>query len=158
MPPLQIHILCSGRQLGLNLDASLTLMAYFHFSRLDLAVPFIAYLISLYFRSLFAWRARLRGRTLPPGPTLLPVVGYADMPKVKPWLAFGDMRMEYGWWSLLLTNVLCIDFVDTIGDVVYFRRLGQHNLILGSPAAIAEYLEKRPANTSDRVLSPSIVL
>nr|VWO96823.1 N/A [Ganoderma boninense] len=44
------------------------------------------------------------------------------------------------------------------GDVIYYRRFGQHNLILGSPATITEYLEKRPANTSDRVLSPSIVL
>ena len=51
-----------------------------------------------------------------------------------------------------------IDFLCRIGDVIYYRRFGQHNLILGSPATITEYLEKRPANTSDRVLSPSIVL
>ncbi|KAI1790200.1 O-methylsterigmatocystin oxidoreductase [Ganoderma leucocontextum] len=114
-------------------------MAYFQLLRLDWALPSLGFLLIIYLRSLFAWKARIRGRPFPPGPTLLPVVGYFDMPKVKPWFAFSGMRNRYG-------------------DVVYFRRLGQHNLILGSPAVITEYLEKRAANTSDRVVSPSIAL
>ena len=42
--------------------------------------------------------------------------------------------------------------------MVYFRKLGQHNLVLGSAATIMEYLDRRPTNTSDRLLRPSVVL
>ena len=60
---------------------------------------------------------------------------------------------------VLRANVqAALTFRAILGDVIYFRRLGQHNLILDSPAVITEFLEKRAANTSDRVLSPSIVL
>lgn len=41
-----------------------------------------------------------------------------------------------------------------IGDVLYFRVLGQDSVVLGSPSAISDFLEKRTVNTSDRPYSP----
>lgn len=44
------------------------------------------------------------------------------------------------------------------GDVLYLRTLGQHTIVLNGPAAISEFLEKRAANTSDRLVTPVIRL
>lgn len=40
------------------------------------------------------------------------------------------------------------------GDILHFRVLGQSVVVLGSPEAIFECLDKRSANTSDRVQTP----
>ena len=41
---------------------------------------------------------------------------------------------------------------------MHFRVLGQSMVVLGSADAIFEYLDKRSANTSDRIQTPMIEL
>ncbi|KAI1792486.1 cytochrome P450 [Ganoderma leucocontextum] len=102
--------------------------------------PVVALLIVLYFRSIARWRARTCGRPLPPGPKRLPIVGNLfNMPRSKQWLGYRDLSHE-------------------LGDVLYLKVLGQPIVVLGSAEAIFEYLDKRSANTSDRVQSPMIEL
>ncbi|KAM5532989.1 hypothetical protein V8D89_013331 [Ganoderma adspersum] len=94
----------------------------------------------LYVRSIVRWRARSRGRPLPPGPPSLPVVGNLfNIPGEKAWFAFRDLAAQYG-------------------DIIHFRILGRSTIILGSPELIRESLEKRAANTSDRPQVPVIEL
>ncbi len=45
-----------------------------------------------------------------------------------------------------------------LGDILHFKVLGQHMVVLGSPEAMFELLEKRSANTSDRQQVPLINL
>lgn len=53
--------------------------------------------VALYARSLVAWNARARGRSLPPGPQPLPIVGNMfNMPTFKPWFTFRDLSAKYG--------------------------------------------------------------
>ncbi|KAI1782833.1 cytochrome P450 [Ganoderma leucocontextum] len=94
----------------------------------------------LYVRSIAKWRARSRGRPLPPGPPSLPVVGNLfNIPGDRAWFAFRDLAAQYG-------------------DIIHFRILGRSTVILGSPEVVRECLEKRAANTSDRPQVPVIKL
>ncbi|KAI0770060.1 cytochrome P450 [Fomes fomentarius] len=111
---------------------------------MDIAAPVlaaVAVLILVYYaRSFLTWKARSRGRPLPPGPPRLPVVGNLfNAPRSKPWYGFRD---------------LCTDY----GDVVYLEALGQRTVVLGSADAIREFLEKRTTNTSDRPTAPIVHL
>ncbi|KAH9929089.1 cytochrome P450 [Epithele typhae] len=100
----------------------------------------IACIVVVYLRSLADWRARTKGRPLPPGPSPLPVVGnLLNTPTVKPWVAFRDVCSTYG-------------------RIVHFRVFGQSIVVLGSADVIFEYLEKRSSNTSGRKQSPLIEL
>ena len=49
-------------------------------------------------------------------------------------------------------------FMSLPGDLLHFKVLGQHMVVLGSPDAMFELLEKRSANTSDRQQVPLINL
>ncbi|PIL29134.1 hypothetical protein GSI_09183 [Ganoderma sinense ZZ0214-1] len=62
-----------------------------------------------------------------------------DMPQSRQWSAFRDLSRK-------------------LGDVVYLQVFGQSIVVLGSPDAIFEYLDKQSANTSDRVQTPMIEL
>ncbi|KAI1782834.1 cytochrome P450 [Ganoderma leucocontextum] len=107
---------------------------------LDLVLLVVALVIVLYLRSIARWRARTCGRPLPPGPNRLPIVGNMfNMPRSRQWLGYRDLSRE-------------------LGDVLYLQVLGQSIVVLGSAEAIFEYLDKRSANTSDRVQSPMIEL
>ena len=61
-------------------------------------VPLIlALLYVLYARSIATWRARSRGRPLPPGPPGLPLVGNLfNIPGERAWLDFQDLSAQYG--------------------------------------------------------------
>ncbi|TBU36865.1 cytochrome P450 [Dichomitus squalens] len=105
-----------------------------------LASTFISLIVVFYVRFIAQRRARTLGRPLPPGPNPLPILGNMfNMPRVRPWIVYRD-----------LSHVL--------GDIIHLRVLGQHIVVLGSAQAIYDYLEKRSANTSDRVQSPMIEL
>ncbi|OSD07367.1 cytochrome P450 [Trametes coccinea BRFM310] len=95
----------------------------------------------VYVRSLAIWRSRSRGLPLPPGPTPLPFVGNI---------------LDVGRWDNQWTGFksLCSQY----GDMVYLNILGRHVLIAGSPRSVAELLDKRSSNTSDRPDSPTIPL
>ncbi|CDO71675.1 hypothetical protein BN946_scf184915.g19 [Trametes cinnabarina] len=95
----------------------------------------------LYVRSLVTWKKRMRGLSLPPGPKPLPLVGNI---------------LDIGRWENQWTGYkrLCSQY----GDMVYLSLLGRRVLILGSPHAVEEVLEKRSSNTSDRPYSPLIPL
>ncbi|KAI8994215.1 CyP450 monooxygenase [Trametes punicea] len=98
-------------------------------------------LLLTYVRWVIRWRARARGRALPPGPQRLPVVGNMfNLPSPwKPWLGFRELMMEFG-------------------EIVYLEVLGQPVVLLGSPKVIFEFLEKQSATTSDRAQSALIPL
>ncbi|KAI9058130.1 cytochrome P450 [Trametes sanguinea] len=99
-----------------------------------------AVLVLLYLRSVIDWRTRARGRSVPPGPRRLPIIGnMLTVPTWKPWIGFREMLAKYG-------------------DIVYLEVLGAPMIVLGSPELIDEFLEKRSANTSDRVKTPLISL
>ena len=40
------------------------------------------------------------------------------------------------------------------GDIVHLRAMGRSFVVLGNAEVVLEYLEKRSANTSDRIDSP----
>ncbi|KAI1794937.1 hypothetical protein LXA43DRAFT_94640 [Ganoderma leucocontextum] len=112
------------------------LESFFSLSVLGIIIP----LIVTYALSRERWRKRSRGLPLPPGPKGLPFIGnVADFQKPEVWKAHRE---------------LC----NTYGDVVYLTALGQPIVILGSPRAIFELLDKRSALTSDRIQSPMVPL
>ncbi|KAI9448685.1 cytochrome P450 [Lactarius psammicola] len=83
--------------------------------------------LSAFLYILFAFRdhRRRRGFPYPPGPPSWPVIGnLLDVPKLSPWLAYANMSKQYG-------------------DVVCLQILGQVVVILCSPMAIKELLERR---------------
>ncbi|EIW59364.1 cytochrome P450 [Trametes versicolor FP-101664 SS1] len=86
------------------------------------------------------WHARVRGRSLPPGPKRWPFIGnMLDVPMWKPWYGLRDLCERYG-------------------EIVYLELLGETMVILGSPGAIHDLLDKRASNTADRVETPLIPL
>ncbi|KAI0691793.1 CyP450 monooxygenase [Cerioporus squamosus] len=106
----------------------------------SLALVAFATLIILYARSRVSWNSRARGRSLPPGPRGLPFLGNVlDLRKGRPWLTFNKLREKYG-------------------PILYFEAFRQPIVVLGSPDAVLEYLDRRSANTSDRLKAPSISL
>lgn len=131
------------------------LESFFSLSVLGLIVP----LIVTYALSRERWRKRSRGLPLPPGPKGLPFIGnVADLQKPEVWKAHRELCSTYGerWSSLSLSDIVCL-FCD-IGDIVYLTALGMPVVILGSPRAIFELLDKRSAITSDRIQSPMVPL
>ncbi|TFK83976.1 CyP450 monooxygenase [Polyporus arcularius HHB13444] len=97
-------------------------------------------LVFLYARSLALWQSRSHGRCLPPGPKGLPLLGNVlDLRKGRQWLTFNKLR-------------------ETYGPILYFEAFRQPIVVLGSPDAVLEYLDRRSANTSDRLRTPSISL
>ncbi|KAM5536626.1 hypothetical protein V8D89_009721 [Ganoderma adspersum] len=105
-----------------------------------LAGIFFVASIFLYSRSLAAWQSRSRRLSLPPGPKPLPIIGnMLDWPTRNQWRALRDLSAQYG-------------------DILHFKVLGLHMVVLGSPEAMFELLEKRSANTSDRQQVPLINL
>ncbi|KAI0763594.1 cytochrome P450 [Trametes elegans] len=66
------------------------------------AVVLVVLAVALYARSTARWRARTRGRPLPPGPRRLPVLGnMLSMPSYKPWRGFRDISARYGEMTYL---------------------------------------------------------
>ena len=80
-----------------------------------------------------------KGLPYAPGPKRLPMVGNLfQMPLSHPWLTYTE-------WS------------KRFGDVMYTSVCGQGILILNSPEAVSDLLEKRSANYSDRPHLPMLV-
>ncbi|CCM04678.1 uncharacterized protein FIBRA_06864 [Fibroporia radiculosa] len=98
----------------------------FKFSHVAVSIVLVPLLLILYL-------ARRRFQLpLPPGPPGLPLVGnVSQIPAERPWRIFTDWAKKYG-------------------DIVHLSVLGQHYIILSSPEALNELLEKRSANYSDR--------
>ena len=75
----------------------------------------------------------------PPGPKRLPVVGnLLEMPLEYPWLTYTEWAKKYG-------------------DIIYTSAFGQEMIILSSPEAATDILEKPSLNYSDRPLMPMAV-
>ncbi|KAI0730576.1 cytochrome P450 [Earliella scabrosa] len=107
------------------------------FTAAGLAVALVAL---VYLRSVVNWRSRTRGRPLPPGPRSLPIVGNIfQAPHSKPWVGYRELCATYG-------------------DILHMEILGRHYVVLGSADVIMEYLDKRSANTSDRIRTPLLDL
>ncbi|OBZ67581.1 O-methylsterigmatocystin oxidoreductase [Grifola frondosa] len=77
---------------------------------------------------------------LPPGPKPLPILGNVlNIPSSLPWVTYADWSAKYG-------------------DVMHLQLLGQSIIVLGSPEAAFELLEKRSAIYSDRPRSTLVSL
>lgn len=71
-----------------------------------LALGLTYLLVARYIRSVLSWKARSRGRPLPPGPTPLPIVGNIfSAPKTKAWEAYRDMSQTYGEYLPLFIRI-----------------------------------------------------
>ncbi|KAH9174935.1 cytochrome P450 [Lactarius sanguifluus] len=94
--------------------------------------------LSTFLYILFAFRdhKRRRGSPYPPGPPSWPIIGnLLDVPKLSPWLAYANMSKKYG-------------------DVICLQVLGQAVVVLCSPTAIKDLLERRGELYADRMPFP----
>ncbi|KAH9050954.1 cytochrome P450 [Lactarius deliciosus] len=94
--------------------------------------------LSTFLYILFAFRdhKRRRGSPYPPGPPSWPIIGnLLDVPKLSPWLAYANMSKKYG-------------------DVICLQVLGQVVVVLCSPIAIKDLLERRGELYADRMPFP----
>ncbi|KAH9889950.1 cytochrome P450 [Cubamyces lactineus] len=88
-----------------------------------------------YLQYVVTWRARARGRPLPPGPRGYPVIGnLLNIPPWKPWVGFRDLSTKFG-------------------NIVYLDILGKPMVVLSSPEVVTEFLGRCASNSSDRVES-----
>ncbi|KAI0352607.1 CyP450 monooxygenase [Trametes cingulata] len=105
----------------------------------SLFVPILlagAAVLLLHIQSVLKFAKRSLGFPLPPGPRGLPLIGNMfDLPQVKPWLGYRNLRRTYG-------------------DVVQLQVPGSRLIVLSNADDALELLEKRSANTSDRTQSP----
>ncbi|KAI9441785.1 cytochrome P450 [Lactarius indigo] len=100
------------------------------------AIDSLALFGLLYLLLAFRDHRRRRGRLYPPGPPSWPIIGnLLDVPKLSPWLAYADMSKKYG-------------------DVICIQVLGQVVVVLCSPTAIKELLERRGELYADRMPFP----
>lgn len=118
-------------------------------------------LIILYVRSISNWNARTRGRSLPPGPPPLPLIGnILDVPTYKPWRGYRALCAQYGMYRETLSLRLIYADLDSsvAGEMVYMHVLGSPILVVDSAELANELLNKRSANTPDRSPNPVIEL
>ncbi|KAI9441790.1 cytochrome P450 [Lactarius indigo] len=100
------------------------------------AIDSLALSAFLYLLLAFRDHRRRRGLPYPPGPPSWPIIGnLLDVPKLSPWLAYANMSKKYG-------DVLCI------------KVLGQVVIVLCSPTAIKDLLERRGELYADRKPMP----
>ncbi|KAI0792435.1 cytochrome P450 [Abortiporus biennis] len=100
---------------------------------LSLTVLYLGY------RYVIHLKANPRGLPYPPGPRRWPIIGsLLDFPKEKPYIILRDMSKKYD------------------SDVLYFDLLGTPVVILSSPKAINDLLEKRSGIYSSRPSIPMV--
>jgi len=92
----------------------------------------------------------------PPGPKGYPIIGnLLDAPTDKPWLTYDEWGKTYGkpsdtWHRISLKYSI-------LGDMIYFKVLGQPFLVLNSLKRTNDLFEKRSSNYSDRMNSTMVL-
>lgn len=91
---------------------------------------------------------------LPPGPTGIPLLGNVfGLPKRFEWLTYQRWGHEYGEWSPL-PNVHSDHSTGFVGsDIIHFRILGTHVVVINSAKTANDIFEKRSGLCSDRYVT-----
>lgn len=110
--------------------------------------------LSLAVLTVHAFSRRRHRLPFPPGPPPLPVIGNAhQMTLERPWIAFTCWAAEYGEYIGRFIIFKPFLMVGT-GEIVHLSVLGQHIIILNSPEAVGDLLNRRSAIYSDRPSLP----
>ena len=115
-------------------------------------------LIATWWLSRFLWGRRNNPDRLPlpPGPKGYPIIGnLLGMPTYKPWEGFDQWSKIYG--KLITSPHYIFHHGKFIGDMIFFKILGQPFLVLGSAERTYDLFEKQSQNYSDRAHFPMFI-
>ena len=120
-------------------------------SSLVLALASLLPILFIWFRKPKASRA-----SLPPGPKPFPLLGnISDLTMKELWLPAFHWAKKYGTCHCIIKHLQSRLELLSPGDVVYLHVLGQSIIILNTPEAAGDLMDKRGSIYSDK---PSFVM
>lgn len=126
-----------------------TMMEYPNLSQL-ISTPAVTLFLSTIVAFILYRNIILKRKRLPPGPRRLPFVGGAHhIPRVKPWVTFGQWSKIYGASHCSRIGILVLTTLLP-GHLIHLHLGGQSTLIVNSWSIANDMMEKRSSLYSDR--------
>lgn len=96
---------------------------------------------------------------LPPGPKGLPIIGnLLDMPTEFEWKTYHEWCKKYGVYLCLLWLLRGLTLCGVEGtDILHVPVMGTNIIVLDSPEAVLELMERRSSIYSDRCVDRALV-